>query len=59
MTRDQVWYYTGWAFARFYLDPFYMARGLITRNVWRRRVYARMLGYIGMQVVKSFIPRIG
>jgi anaerobic magnesium-protoporphyrin IX monomethyl ester cyclase len=59
MTRSQVWYYTGWSFARFYLDPFYMARGLITRNVWRRRIYARMLGYIGKQVVKSFIPRIG
>ncbi len=59
MTQDQVWYYTGWSYARFYLDPFYMARGLITRNEWRRRVYARMLGYISKQVVKSLIPSFG
>lgn len=59
MTQDQVWYYTGWAFARFYLDPYCMARGLLTRNEWRRRVYARMLGYIAKQVARSFVPPFG
>ena len=58
MTQNQVWNYAGWAFVRFYLDPVYIARGLITRNAWRRRIYARMLGYIGKQVAKSIVPSL-
>ena len=58
MSRRQVWTYTGWAFTSFYFDPFNLVRCLLSRNDWRRRVYGRMLGYIGRQFVRSFVPRI-
>jgi anaerobic magnesium-protoporphyrin IX monomethyl ester cyclase len=57
MTRKQVWNYTGWAFTSFYLHPVRMASNLLSRNDWRRRIYARMLAYIGKQAVKSLIPK--
>jgi anaerobic magnesium-protoporphyrin IX monomethyl ester cyclase len=59
MTHRQVWTYTGWAFASFYLNPIRMARNLLSRNDWRRRIYGRMLAYIGKQAAKSLLPRIG
>ena len=57
MTRRQVWNYTGWAFTSVYFDPIRLVRGLFSRNDWRRRVYRRMLGYIGKQFVRSLVPR--
>jgi len=57
MTRRQVWYYTGWAFTSFYFHPVNLVRGLFSRNDWMRRVYRRMLGYIGKQVARSLVPR--
>lgn len=58
MTRKQVWNYTGWAFTSSYLHPVRMASNLLSRNDWRRRIYARMLAYIAKQAVKSLIPRL-
>ena len=57
MTRRQVWNYTGWAFTSFYFHPVNLARGLFSRNDWRRRVYRRMLGYIGKQFARNLLPR--
>jgi anaerobic magnesium-protoporphyrin IX monomethyl ester cyclase len=59
MTQKQVWIHTGWAFSSFYLNPVRMARNLLSRNDWRRRIYKRMLSYIGKQVARSLVPRIG
>ena len=57
MTRRQVWNYTGWTFTSFYFSPISIARHLFTRNEWRRRMYYRMLSYIGQQALKSMVPR--
>jgi len=57
MTRRQVWNYTGWAFTSFYFNPVKLARNLFSGNDWRRRMWRRMLAYIGKQVAKSLIPR--
>lgn len=57
MTLRQVWTHTGWAFTNFYLDPIRLARNLLSRNDWRRRIYWRMLAYIGKQVAKSLVPK--
>jgi anaerobic magnesium-protoporphyrin IX monomethyl ester cyclase len=58
MTTRQIWTYTGWAFTSFYLSPVRMARNLFSRNDWRRRIYLRMLHYIGKQVATSLVPRL-
>jgi radical SAM superfamily enzyme YgiQ (UPF0313 family) len=58
MTRKQVWTYTGWAFTSFYGNPVRLARNVFSRNDWRRRIYLRMLVYIGKQAVGSLVPRI-
>jgi anaerobic magnesium-protoporphyrin IX monomethyl ester cyclase len=58
MTRRQVWNYTGWAFTSVYFDPIRLARGLLSRNAWRRRMVWRMLVYIGKQAVRGLVPRI-
>lgn len=58
MTHRQVWFYTGWAFTSFYLNPVRMARGLLSRNALRRKMYWQMVSYIGKQFAKSFAPRI-
>jgi anaerobic magnesium-protoporphyrin IX monomethyl ester cyclase len=57
MTRRQVWSYTGWAFTSFYLHPIRLARNLLSRNDWRRRIYFRMLAYIGKQAVRGMVPK--
>ena len=59
MTRRQVWNYTGWAFTSVYFDPIRLLRGLFSRNDWRRRMVRRMLAYIGKQVIRGLVPRIG
>ncbi len=56
MTRKQVWNYTGWAFTSVYLNPVSLARGVFSRNDWRRRMVQRMLAYIGKQVIRSLLP---
>ena len=58
MTRKQVWNYTGWAFTSFYLHPVRLMQNLLSRNDWRRRIYVRMLAYIGKQALKGFVPRL-
>jgi anaerobic magnesium-protoporphyrin IX monomethyl ester cyclase len=58
MTRRQVWTYTGWAFTSYYGHPIRLARNVFSRNDWRRRIYLRMLAYIGKQAVRSMVPRI-
>ncbi len=57
MTRRQVWNYTGWAFTSVYFDPIRLARGLFSRNDWRRRMVWRMLAYIGKQAIRGLVPR--
>jgi radical SAM superfamily enzyme YgiQ (UPF0313 family) len=58
MTRKQVWHYTGWAFASFYLHPVRLLRGVFARNQLKRACYRQMVGYIGKQFLKSFVPRL-
>jgi radical SAM superfamily enzyme YgiQ (UPF0313 family) len=58
MTRKQVWNYTGWAFSSVYLNPVSLARGIFSRNDWRRRMVQRMLAYIGKQVIRSLLPGV-
>jgi radical SAM superfamily enzyme YgiQ (UPF0313 family) len=56
MTRRQVWFYTGWAFASFYLHPIRLVRGVFARNLLKRACYRQMVSYIGKQFAKSLIP---
>jgi anaerobic magnesium-protoporphyrin IX monomethyl ester cyclase len=58
MTHKQVWIYTGWAFASFYLHPIRLVRGVFAQNPLKRQCYRQMVGYVGKQFAKSFIPRI-
>jgi anaerobic magnesium-protoporphyrin IX monomethyl ester cyclase len=58
MTRRQVWNYTGWAFSSVYFDPVRLVRNIFSRNDWRRRMWRRMLAYIGKQAVRGLVPRI-
>jgi len=58
MIRRQVWNYTGWAFTSVYFHPVKLVRGLFSRNDWRRRMWRRMLAYIGRQAVRGLVPRI-
>ena len=57
MTRKQVWNYTGWAFASFYLHPIKLIRGVFSRNLWRRRWHRSMVSYIVKQLVRAYVPR--
>lgn len=57
MTRRQVWLYTGWAFASFYLHPLRLVRGVFSRNTLKRQCYRQMVSYIGKQVALSFVPK--
>jgi anaerobic magnesium-protoporphyrin IX monomethyl ester cyclase len=58
MTRRQVWYYTGWAFASFYLHPLRLLRGVFARNALKRQCHRQMVSYIGKQFAKSFVPKL-
>ncbi len=58
MTRRQVWLYTGWAFASFYLHPLRLMRGVFARNALKRPIYRQMVSYIGKQFAKSFVPKL-
>jgi anaerobic magnesium-protoporphyrin IX monomethyl ester cyclase len=58
MTRQQVWSYTGWAFASFYLDPVRLVRGVFSPNALKRASYRQMVSYIGTQLLMSLLPRI-
>jgi len=57
MTRRQVWNYTGWAFASFYLHPIRLIRGVFSHNALKRASYRQMVSYVGKQFVKSLVPR--
>jgi hypothetical protein len=57
MSRRQVWFYTGWAFASFYLHPHRLVRGVFSRNRLKRQWYRQMVGYIGKQMALSMVPR--
>ncbi len=57
MTRRQVYNYTGWAFARLYLDPIRLVRNLFSPNDWRRQIWRGMLIYIGKQILRNLVPR--
>ena len=54
LTRRQLisWYY--WCFSNYYLDPVKLAKGLFSRNEWKRRIWRHMLTYIGKQIVRSW-----
>ena len=54
LTRRQLisWYY--WCFSNYYLDPVKLAKGLFSRNEWKRKVWRHMLAYIGKQIVRSW-----
>ena len=58
MTRQQVWSYTGWAFASFYLDPVRLVRGVFSHNALKRAWYRQMVSYIGTQLAMSLLPRL-
>jgi anaerobic magnesium-protoporphyrin IX monomethyl ester cyclase len=57
MSRRQVWFYTGWAFASFYLHPLRLVQGVFSRSRLRRQYYRQMVGYIGKQMALSIVPR--
>jgi anaerobic magnesium-protoporphyrin IX monomethyl ester cyclase len=57
MTRRQVWLYTGWAFASFYLHPVRLLRGVFSPSALKRQYYRQMVSYIGKQMALSFVPR--
>jgi anaerobic magnesium-protoporphyrin IX monomethyl ester cyclase len=58
LTLRQVWLYTGWAFASFYLHPLRLVRGLFARNPIKRACYRQMVSYVGKQFAKSFVPKL-
>ena len=57
MTRRQVWFYTGWAFASFYLHPVRLIRGVFSSHSVKRASYRQMVSYVGRQFVKSLVPK--
>ena len=54
LSRKQLTSLFQGCFSSYYLDPIKIARGLLSRNAWKRRVWWHMLKYTGKQLVRSF-----
>jgi len=54
LSRRQLasWYY--WCFSNYYLDPLKLARGLLSKNDWKRKVWSHMVKYIGKQMIRAW-----
>ncbi|MGD2295952.1 MAG: radical SAM protein [Candidatus Aminicenantes bacterium] len=53
LTRDQLSSILYWCFKSYYMDPVKIAKGLLSRNSWKRKIWQHMLKYTGKQILSS------
>jgi len=54
MSRRQLAAWYPWCYTHTYLDPVRLARGLFSRNEWKRRIWRIMVGYNLKQLARAF-----
>ncbi|MDY6893611.1 MAG: radical SAM protein [Chloroflexota bacterium] len=53
ISRNQLTSLYNWCFISYYTDPIKLAKGLLSRNSWKRKVWRHMLGYTAKQFLGS------
>ncbi|MDY6907466.1 MAG: radical SAM protein [Chloroflexota bacterium] len=53
LSREQLTSLYNWCFISYYTDPIKVARGLLSRNAWKRRVWRHMVHYTATQFLRS------
>lgn len=53
LTRNQLASLYNWCFISYYTDPIKLARGLLSRNSWKRKIWWHMLKYTLKQLFRS------
>jgi radical SAM superfamily enzyme YgiQ (UPF0313 family) len=54
LSRDQLSAIMYWCFKSYYTDPVKIAKGLLAKNPWKRKIWKHMLKYIWKQIFSSF-----
>ena len=54
LTRKQLTSWYLWCFSSYYLDALKLAKGLLARNEWKRKIWWHMLKYIAKQIWRAW-----
>lgn len=54
LSRDQLTLLIYWCFSSYYIDPVKVAKGLFSRNSWKRGIWRHMMKYVAKQILRSF-----
>ncbi|MFQ6058640.1 MAG: B12-binding domain-containing radical SAM protein [Anaerolineae bacterium] len=54
LSRKEVMRWTHWCYADYYLDPIKIARGLTSRNPWKRLIWWHMFKFMAKQMIRAW-----